>query len=115
LLIFFISCRKEVGAAPDKELFDKSSKGSKPFSGGKRFTKKNKSKSFGDGDQRLQKRDGDKKKKGKRKVKVFNSDGVGPNYKKGGGDDLRGVKAGRVQKRGDKAGRVQKKGRKPPR
>jgi hypothetical protein len=111
--------RKEVGSAPDKELFDKASK-SKPFTGGKRFDKKKRkpsasSSSYGDrggdgGDRRRQ----DKNKKGKRKVKVFNSEGVGPDYKKGS-SALRGVKAGRVQKRGDKAGRGQKKGRKPAR
>jgi hypothetical protein len=111
--------RKEVGSAPDKELFDKASK-SKPFTGGKRFDKKKRKPSSassssygdrgGDGDRRRQ----DKNKKGKRKVKVFNSEGVGPDYKKGS-SALRGVKAGRVQKRGDKAGRGQKKGRKPAR
>ena len=119
--LLFSACRKEVGSAPDKELFDKAAK-SKPFTGGKRFTKKKRpsatSSSYGDRggeeDRRRQGRDGgDKKKKGKRKVKVFNSEGVGPNYKKGS-SALRGVKAGKVQKRGEKAARVQKKSKRPP-
>ena len=39
-------------------------------------------------------------KKGKRKVKVFNTEGVGPNFKKGGGrDKLRTVKAGKISKK----------------
>lgn len=47
---------------------------------------------------------GDRKKsvkKGKKgKVKVFNTEGVGPNFKKGGGKEkLRGVKAGKISKK----------------
>ena len=45
-----------------------------------------------------------REKKGKRPKKVFNSEGVGPNYKKGSsqgrGGGLRGVRGGKVSKRG---------------
>ena len=92
---------QEVGEKPDKDLFSKKS-GSKAFDGGKRFKSK-KVVGRGSGSQRDSRSDksfdrSDKKKK--RKTQVFNSEGVGPNFKKGGGKDkLRGVKSGKVFKK----------------
>merc|ERR1711872_172786 len=62
---------KEVGKKPERDLFSGSEKG-KVFTGGKRFDKKK-----------------------HRTRKVFNSDGVGPNFKKGSSGQLRGVKGGK--------------------
>jgi len=111
--------RKEVGAEPEKELFSKSKtgQGGRTQGLGKRFSKVGKPPR--DGKRRGDKRDSsegfkskkesfrDKKEgfrdKKKRKVKVFNSEGVGPNFKKGSKPSkskLRGVKGSKIQKRG---------------
>lgn len=101
---------KEVGQKPDKDLFSGSVKG-KHFDGGKRFNKRKvdgKDKNFrgranhgtkeGKRSNKIEERKKGEKKK--RQVKIFNSDGVGPNYKKGGHGKgkLRGVKGGKVVK-----------------
>ena len=111
---------QEVGTKPDKDLFSKNSQGpKKPFDGGKRFKRKpggpgsskaaskfsrdrdDSRSSKGSKFSRKRDRDdsrGDKKKK--RKTKVFNTEGVGPNFKKGGGKEkLRRVKGGKVMKK----------------
>jgi len=92
---------KEVGEKPDKDLFIGSSKG-KSFDGGKRFKNKKRDVSG----KRPERRDNKEERRGKDKkkgrMKVFNSDGVGPNFKKGGGGKdkgLRGVKGGKIGKR----------------
>ena len=93
---------QEVGEKPDKDLFSKRQGGSKAFDGGKRFkSKKPGAKPGGsrskDSDRSFDKSD---KKKKKRKTQVFNTEGGGPNFKKGGGKDkLRGVKGGKVFKK----------------
>merc|ERR1711994_349870 len=84
---------QEVGQKPDKDLFSKRSGPSKAFDGGKRFNSKKKG-SFPNrggaskGPRKKFEDEGPRSgKKGKRKVKVFNTEGVGPNFKKGGGRD----------------------------
>jgi len=105
---------QEVGEKPDKDLFNGKSSSNKAFSGGKSFTKRHKKddkrgRGFKEGnkgerrdgrDNKKEKRDW-KDKKAKRPTKVFNSDGVGPNYKKGvsGKAPLRGVRGGKISKR----------------
>jgi len=93
---------KEVGEKPDKDMFSKNSRGpKKAFDGGKRFNKKvgvrsSKVSKFS------RKRDDDSKgdKKKKRPTKVFNTEGVGPNFRKGGGkEELRRVKGGKVSRK----------------
>ena len=120
---------EEVGEKPDREVFSNSGKrggGSRPFTGGKAFSKRGKKDGRRGGGPGREERDGSRRggggggrgrgvsregreqrreKKGKRPTKVFNSDGVGPNYKKGGGQGrggggLRGVRGGKVGKRG---------------
>lgn len=94
---------KEVGQKPDKDLFSKNSKG-KAFDGGKRFNKKktdNRGKNTPVRKGAKMREDKDKKDKKKRKRQMFNSDGVGPNFKKGklsGKSNLRGVKGGKISK-----------------
>ena len=94
---------QEVGEKPDKDLFTKRSGGSKAFEGGKRFTAKKKNiKGSGGKFNRKSDNNSDSKsdKKKKRKTQVFNTEGVGPNFRKGGGKDkLRGVKGGKVFKK----------------
>merc|ERR1711874_260632 len=96
---------QEVGQKPDKDLFTKKSGSGEAFDGGKRFNSKKKG-SFANrggskGPRKKLEDEGPKSgKKGKRKVKVFNTEGVGPNFKKGGGrDKLRTVKAGKISKK----------------
>jgi len=104
---------KEVGKKPEKDLFDGSSKTTgKSFAGGKRFNKKkpDSAKPFrgrdksGGREERGEKKFGgrgkDRGDKKKRERKVFNADGVGPNFKKSntGGGKLRGVRGGKVVK-----------------
>merc|ERR1719334_1699396 len=88
---------KEVGKKPERDLFSGSEKG-KVFTGGKRFDKKKHGtgKSFKGKDRKEEKRDKkftgrgkDRDEKKKRTRKVFNSDGVGPNFKKGSSGQLR--------------------------
>ena len=89
--------QEEVGEKPDKDLFSSKSGSSKGFVKGKRFSSKKKEPAnrFGGRDSKKDQKSGKK-----RKVKVFNSDGVGPNFKKGGGKEkLRGVKTGRIAKK----------------
>merc|ERR1719209_834916 len=86
---------KEVGSKPERDLFSGSEKG-KAFTGGKRFDKKKpgqgktfkrRDRSEGKEERREKKfagRGKDRGDKKKRERKVFNSDGVGPNFKKGG-------------------------------
>lgn len=115
--------RKEVGEKPDKELFAGKSKGSH-FDGGARFKKKgargggskgrgrggssglNRSDSKPDYKGRKGKKaeKGDDRKSNKGRLRVFNSDGVGPNFKQGGPkkNKLKGVRGGKVSKRGRK-------------
>jgi len=100
---------KEVGSKPERDLFSGSEKG-KAFTGGKRFDKKKpgqgktfkrRDRSGGKeerGDKKFAGRGKDRGDKKKRERKVFNSDGVGPNFKKGGSGQLRGVKGGKVGK-----------------
>merc|ERR1712240_357529 len=97
---------KEVGKKPERDLFSGSKKG-RVFTGGKRFDKKKHGtgKSFKGKDRKEEKRDKkftgrgkDRDEKKKRTRKVFNSDGVGPNFKKGSSGQLRGVKGGKVVK-----------------
>ena len=99
---------QEVGQKPDKDLFTKKSGPNKAFDGGKRFNSKkkgsfaNRGGSNSKGPRRKKSEDEGPRagKKGKRKVKVFNTEGVGPNFKKGGGrDKLRTVKAGKISKK----------------
>jgi len=108
---------KEVGEKPEKDLFSGSSS-SKAFDGGKSFNKRYnkkdntkggekrkvfKGRNSGDGTNKREGiRDKDKKGKKKRPTKIFNSDGVGPNYKKSSGASktgLKGVKGGKISKR----------------
>merc|ERR1712083_537925 len=111
--------RKEVGEKPDKELFAGKSKGSH-FDGGARFKKKgargggsrgrgrggssglNRSDSKGRKGKKAEK--GEDRKSNKGRLSVFNSDGVGPNFKQGGPkkNKLKGVRGGKVSKRGRK-------------
>lgn len=74
----------------------------KPFDGGKRFNKKvgvRSSKVSKFSRNRDDDSKGDKKKK-KRPTKVFNTEGVGPSFRKGSGKDkLRRVKGGKVRKK----------------
>ena len=124
---------KEVGQKPDKDLFSGSVKG-KSFDGGKRFNKKKpegggkhfrgreksggreekggkkfegKGKRFEDKGKKFEGRGKDRGDKKKRTRHVFNSDGVGPDYKKGGlgKGKLRGVKGGKVVKNKGKKGK----------
>ena len=94
---------KEVGEKPDKDMFSKNSRGpKKAFDGGKRFNKKAGARSSKVSPKFSRNRDddskGDKKKK-KRPTKVFNTEGVGPSFRKGSGKDkLRRVKGGKVGK-----------------
>ena len=115
---------EEVGEKPDREVFSNSGKrgggSSRPFTGGKTFSKRGRrgggagreerdggrrggggGRGRGDGRESKEQR---REKKGKRPKKVFNSEGVGPNYKKGSsqgrGGGLRGVRGGKVSKRG---------------
>merc|ERR1712198_782405 len=94
---------QEVGEKPDKDLFSKKSGGSKPFDGGKRFNSKKKSPHGSKFDKKSESRSDDKrgkKYKKKRKTQVFNTEGVGPSFKKGSGKDkLRGVKSGKLFKK----------------
>jgi len=107
--------RKEVGQQPEKELFAGKKRGGGHFDGGPRYNKKktgdgrgrgrgglNRSDSKPDYKGRKGKRDGkDDKKSQKGKLRVYNSDGVGPNFKQGGGKNkLKGVRGGKVSKRG---------------
>merc|ERR1712013_956928 len=89
---------KEVGSKPERDLFHGSEKG-KAFTGGKRFKRRDKSGGREEkGDKKFGGRGKDRGDKKKRERKVFNSDGVGPNFKKGGAGHLRGVKGGKVGK-----------------
>jgi len=94
---------QEVGEKPDKDLFSKKSGGSKAFDGGKRFNSKKKSPHGSKFDKKSESRSDDKrdkKSKKKRKTQVFNTEGVGPSFKKGSGKDkLRGVRGGKVFKK----------------
>jgi len=116
--------RKEVGEQPDKDLFAGKKRGGGHFDGGPRFNKK-KSSSEGRGRSRggggrgggrgglnrsdskpdykgRKGKDADKKSQ-KGKLRVYNSDGVGPNFKQGGSKNkLNGVRGGKVTKRGRK-------------
>jgi len=96
---------KEVGQKPEKDLFSRGSSG-KTNAGGKRMIKKRE-----DYGSRFKSRDklksnkrnmegNERGKKKKRERKQFNSDGVGPNFKKGSLSKagLRGVKNGKVSK-----------------
>merc|ERR1712226_1740163 len=92
---------QEVGEKPEKDLFSGRSGSNKAYDGGKSFTKRhkkddsrsggrgrgfkggNKGDKRGDGDAKRERRER-KDKKSKRPAKIFNSDGVGPNYKKSG-------------------------------
>jgi len=111
---------KEVGHKPDKDLFSGSIKtkgvdlgkrwnkkkpesGGKPFrgreeKGGKKFEGRGKDR----GDKKFEGRGKDRGDKKKRQRHVFNSEGVGPDYKKSDGGmgkgKLRGVKGGKVVK-----------------
>merc|ERR1712037_630173 len=98
---------EEVGEKPDREIFSNSGKrggSSRPFNGGKAFSKRGRKDGRRGGGPGREERDGSRRggggrgrgdgregreqrteKKGKRPTKVFNSEGVGPNYKKGGG------------------------------
>ena len=90
-----------MGQKPDKDLFSKRSKPAKAFDGGKRFKAKKESKHTGF--KKRPERDnakGENDKKKKRKTKVFNTEGVGPSFKKGSGKDkLRRIKSGKVMKK----------------
>ena len=92
---------QEVGQKPDKDLFSKRSKPAKAFDGGKRFKAKKESKHTGF--KKRPERDnakGENDKTKKRKTKVFNTEGVGPSFKKGSGKDkLRRIKSGKVMKK----------------
>jgi len=98
--------KKEVGEQPEKDLFAGDGKKRGHFDGGKRFNKKGRGGKPGKGFKRS---DGDAKsefkgKKGregkKGKLRVYNSDGVGPNFsRKGGKKGLKGVRGGKVQKK----------------
>merc|ERR1712066_359480 len=96
---------QEIGEKPDKDLFSKKSGSSKAFDGGKRFNSKKKGSAGNKGSAKgsMKKFDNENPKSGKkvkRKVKVFNTEGVGPSFKKGGGKEkLRGVKSGRINKK----------------
>lgn len=95
---------KEVGEKPDKDLFTKKSGGSKAFDGGKRFKAKKTIRDSKFSGSKKSDRSNDskneKKSKKKRKTQVFNTEGVGPNFKKGAGKDkLRGVKGGKIMKK----------------
>merc|ERR1712113_751705 len=73
---------QEIGEKPDKDLFSKKSGSSKAFDGGKRFNSKKKG-AGRSSKRKFDNENGDRKKsvkKGKKgKVKVFNTEGVGPN------------------------------------
>ena len=111
---------KEVGSKPEKDLFSGNSGKGKSFDGGKRFNKKKpdgggkhfrgRDKSGGreeKGEKKFGGRGKDRGDKKKRERKVFNSDGVGPDYKKGnlGKGKLRGVKGGKVVKNKGRKGK----------
>jgi len=110
--------RKEVGQQPDKELFAGKGRGGH-FDGGPRFKKKG-AREGGRGGSRGRGRPGERglsrsdskpdykgrkgkedRKSNKGKLRVFNSDGVGPNFKQGGPkkNKLKGVRGGKVSKR----------------
>lgn len=107
--------RKEVGQQPDKDLFAGKKRGGGHFDGGPRYNKKKssdgrgRSRGGGGGRGGLNRSDSksdykgrkgkDDKKSQKGKLRVYNSDGVGPNFKQGGGKNkLKGVRGGKVSK-----------------
>lgn len=112
--------RKEVGADPEKGLFNKKNSDNKSSSDsrhqmGKRFAKVGKPRQESSGSKGKfnssktsnfkNKSDGHRDKK-KRKTKVFNKDGVGPNYKRPGqqggrtkSGSLRGVHGSKIKKK----------------
>lgn len=111
----------EVGHKPDKDLFkpgEKRSGGSRSADIGKRFSKKKivggklsrAGKSYGDraDKDKFNHKDSDRKDKKKKKLKVFNKDGVGPNFKKSfgaGKGKLRGVQGGKIVKNKNRKGK----------
>jgi len=100
--------KREVGEQPDKDLFRGDGKQRGHFDGGKRFNKKVRGgkpvkgfrKSDADAKSDFKGKKGRDGKKGK--VRVYNSEGVGPNFSRNGGGGkkgMKGVKGGKVQKK----------------